>query len=93
VEARTYVPALGDTLIGPIVGVVIVGAVLRVARVERLHTERTAKRSIGDTQGVDSSRRSEQLRGDNHRQGEVAPQLHLISSAHGKVADLMRITW
>lgn len=92
-KAGTHVPALGDTLIGSIVGIVVVGAVLRVARVERLHTERTAERCIGDTQGVDSSRWGEQLWGDNHRQGEVAPQLHLISSAHITVKHLTRLTW
>lgn len=58
-NGATDVPAVRDTLISTVVGVVVVTSVLRVSRVKRLHTERASKEPIGDFERPESLLRCE----------------------------------
>lgn len=58
-NGATDVPAVRDTLISTVVGVVVVTSVLRVSRVKRLHTEGASKESIGNLERPESLLRGE----------------------------------
>ncbi len=69
------VPTLSYRHFGAVVRVVIVGMVLEIRRVKRLHAQRTAKNIIGKLKGSKRMVRVEQLRGDGHCDREVRPEL------------------
>lgn len=70
IRARwTHIPALRDSLISSIVRVVVVSSVLRVSRIERLHSKRSSKVLVDLGESEESLLGREELRSDDHGDG------------------------
>jgi hypothetical protein len=67
--SQAYVPTLGDRLVIPVVGVVVVASVLGISRVERLHSQRSSAVLVDHLERSESLFGSEELGSDDHGDG------------------------
>jgi hypothetical protein len=69
------VATLGDVNIVRVVRVVVVTTVIGISSIESLDSEGTDDVCFSNSEGVESVLGSEELGGDSHSDGEVAPKL------------------